>query len=247
MNDPEFYIGYLPKAPQGLARQIRRTVIALAAAAIVIGLALVLGQAPFPAATFEFGQYRDFNGVYIGDPYPSLLDRHGARHLLVAPGKHGFAPPAGFDGMRVSLRGSRIYRDGNQMIEVIPDSLAVQQGGMPECAPAWTDLGAVSLTGEIVDTKCFFGVMNPGQGKVHRACAVRCISGGIPAGFLARDRAGHGVVLLLNGSDGRRLNREVLDIVGVPVRIDGRLAKAADTYVLRTEPSRIRRLGEEER
>ena len=27
---------------------------------------------------------------------------------------------------------------------------------------------------------CFLGVMKPGRSKPHRACAVRCISGGIP-------------------------------------------------------------------
>jgi hypothetical protein len=29
----------------------------------------------------------------------------------------------------------------------------------------------MTLTGEIVDSKCYLGVMNPGQGKVHRDCA----------------------------------------------------------------------------
>jgi len=33
--------------------------------------------------------------------------------------------------------------------------------------------------GEIVDSKCL-GVMTPGQLTTHRACAIRCISGGIP-------------------------------------------------------------------
>jgi len=40
--------------------------------------------------------------------------------------------------------------------------------------------GEFDLVGEIVDSKCYFGNMNPGNGKVHRDCAVRCMSGGIP-------------------------------------------------------------------
>jgi len=42
-----------------------------------------------------------------------------------------------------------------------------------------TSLGTQTLVGEIVDSKCFLGVMNPGQLTTHRACAIRCISGGV--------------------------------------------------------------------
>ena len=46
-----------------------------------------------------------------------------------------------------------------------------------------TDLDTFTLIGEIVDSKRYLGVMNPGNGKVHRDCAVRCLSGGIPPIF----------------------------------------------------------------
>ena len=36
-------------------------------------------------------------------------------------------------------------------------------------------LGPVELTGEIADSKCWLGVMNPGEGTVHRDCARRCL------------------------------------------------------------------------
>ena len=62
-----------------------------------------------------------------------------------------------------------------------------------------TDLGVTVLTGELVDTKCYYGVMRPAVGKVHRACAVRCLSGGIPPGLLVRDREGNATVVLLSG------------------------------------------------
>ena len=38
----------------------------------------------------------------------------------------------------------------------------------------------MDVKGEIVDPKCFFGVMKPGEGKPHKDCAIRCILGGIP-------------------------------------------------------------------
>ena len=64
------------------------------------------------------------------------------------------------------------------MLEMTEGSLQVigdGAGGNPSYQP----LGAVTLTGEIVDSKCFLGVMNPGNLKPHKACAIRCISGGI--------------------------------------------------------------------
>ena len=79
--------------------------------------------------------------------------------------------------------------------------LEVKAGSLRAAGPARAallpvaDLGTVTLTGEIVDTKCHFGVMKAGEGKVHRECAVRCISGGAPPGFLARDRSGEARLL----------------------------------------------------
>jgi hypothetical protein len=102
-------------------------------------------------------------------------------------------------------------------------------------------LGSVSLAGEIVDTKCHFGVMNPGSGKVHRDCAVRCISGGIPPGLLVRDRDGNLQTVLLAGTGGRELHRELLDYIAEPVRVRGTLLRSAGFLVLRVDPSTITR------
>jgi hypothetical protein len=92
-----------------------------------------------------------------------------------------------------------------------------------------------------VDTKCHLGVMNPGQGKVHRECAVRCISGGAPPGFLVRDANGETRLLLLTGADGRALGREVLDFVAEPVTIRGQLVKLGTTLILKSEPRNFHR------
>ena len=83
------------------------------------------------------------------------------------------------------------------------------------------ELGTVQLTGEIVDSKCYFGVMNPGNGKVHRDCAARCISGGVPPAFLVRDASGHAETLLL-----ANWKRELLNHIAEPVTIRGRLVRS---------------------
>jgi hypothetical protein len=100
--------------------------------------------------------------------------------------------------------------------------------------------GTSTLIGEIVGSKCYFGVMNPGTGKVHRDCAVRCIRGGLPPAFLVRNGDGEATVLLLQGSDGRQINQEVLDRVAEPLQIGGQVIRSGDTLILRAEPSTFR-------
>src|SRR6266513_1903853 len=82
-------------------------------------------------------------------------------------------------------------------------------------------LGQQTLVGEIVDSKCYLGVMNPGQLTTHRACAIRCISGGIPPVLLVRQKDGPAIYLLLVSADGKPVNRQVLNMVAEPVEITG--------------------------
>jgi len=239
MPRDEFYVGYLPRAPRVLARRVARIVAAVVALTVVIALALVFAQQPFPRATFEFGTYRDFAGWLESRPYPALLvprpgaadgQPHHSRYLLVAPGKHGAGPDVqNFLNRSVHLRGSLIYRDNLAMIELLPGSLApqtlAQAGRFPDTA-----LGEADLTGEIVDSKCFLGVMNPGRTKVHRDCAARCIAGGIPPMLITAD-----ATYLLTGRDGRKLNSEVLDFIGETVQVHGRLVQDGETLTLQID------------
>jgi hypothetical protein len=194
---------------------------------VAIGVVLVFTQAPFTASVFEYQQYRDYKGVLIDWPYPMLIS--GAdRFLLVDPGKHG-ASTNGLAGKTVELKGALIHRGTDRMLELLPSSLrAIADSGASETR---LELGEMALTGEIVDGKCYLGVMNPGNGKVHRDCAARCISGGIPPAFVVRDASGESHTLLLVGDDGRKLHREILDYVAEPVRISGRLSRVGSTLV----------------
>jgi hypothetical protein len=105
-------------------------------------------------------------------------------------------------------------------------------GKQGEAVPPSEDLGEMQLTGEIVDSKCFFGVMNPGAGKVHRDCAARFISGGIPPAFLVRDSSGNVVTLLL-----AHWKRDLLDHIdiGEPVTVRGHLVRSAGRLTLYQE------------
>ena len=238
----EFYIGYAPRPPRGIARTILRAVIAVNALAVAVAGVLVSAQQPFPRTVFEFQQYRDFRGTMEMKPYPALLIGHPggkeySRYLLVAPGKHGAeAEVRSFEGKTVSLRGSLIYRGGQTMLEVAPGSVKEQLGVPLEVAEM--NLGDVVVRGEIVDSKCYLGVMNPGQTKVHRDCAARCISGGIPPALVTSD----GLYLLVGG-DGRPLRSEVLEWVGETIEVRGNVRRSGESLILRAEPADFRRVS----
>jgi len=230
----EFYIGYAPRPPRGIARTIFRAVIALNVFGAAVAGLLVFAQQPFERSVFEFQQYRNFTGMMEMKPYPALMvehpgDKEYSRYLLVAPGKHG-AKVGSFEGKTVGLRGSLIYRGGQTMLEVAPGSVR-EQPGVP------VEVADVNL-GEIVDSKCYLGVMNPVQTKVHRDCAARCISGGIPPALVTSD----GLYLLVGG-DGRPLRSEVLEWVGETIEVRGDVRRSGESLILRAEPADFRRVS----
>jgi hypothetical protein len=146
---------------------------------------------------------------------------------------------AAYVGKSVRLRGKLIYRDDQKMIVLSRGSIAVL-GEPQQNQVAPKNLGEFDLVGEIVDSKCYLGNMNPGNGKVHRDCAVRCLSGGIPPVFATNDFNGSRAVLLLTGRNQKRLPREAfLDRIAQPMRIRGRVTQTGDTLLLETESSAI--------
>ncbi|MBI1789464.1 MAG: hypothetical protein HYR60_18160, partial [Acidobacteria bacterium] len=227
MNGP-FYIGYLPQAPPAVASIIRRTVMGLMALVLIVALVLVFAQEPFPAASFEYGLYRDFEGVVEERPYPALLvpsETGFSRYWLVAPGKHGAsAEVMALNGSLVRLRGQRIYRGPDAMLELEANSVRAAGRAPSGSLPETTRVGPVNLAGEIADSKCYFGVMNPGRGKVHRGCAARCLSGGIPPVLVSGDRT-----YVLTGPDGQPIGGRLLDLVAQPVELQGELFHASGT------------------
>jgi len=234
MSENDFYIGYLPKSPESQGRFTKRIVIVLILLVIVVVSALIFGQERLPVANFEFGTIRHFEGTIELSPYPTLAspDR---RYLLAAPGKHGADQLVrDFTGKNVSLDAKRIFRDGRTMLEVMPGSVK-NAGGPSSPAPLDVELGNVSLIGEIVDSKCYTGVMNPGRGKVHRDCAARCISGGIPPLFLAKNNKGDAELYELADRDGKPVGKEILPMVAQPVTIEGKAFRRGSTLMLYAE------------
>ena len=242
----EFYVGYLPKAPSATARKMKVVIVVLFAAATTCAIGFAALQRTYARSFFESGKERTFDGVIEASPYPTLLSSPDAangsplRYLLVANGKHGAdSQVATYVGKSVRLRGRLIYRDDQKMIALAAGSIAVL-GDAQQNQVAPKNLGEFDLVGEIVDSKCYLGNMNPGNGKVHRDCAVRCLSGGIPPVFATNDFNGSPAVLLLTGPNKKRLPREAfLDRVAQPMQIHGRVIQIGNTLLLETESSAI--------
>jgi len=246
----DFYIGYLPTMPKSLARIIKIFVVLAFAAAISLPVVLWFGQKPFAKSVFEFGTVKDFEGTIEARPVPFLLvekpeKNNGLpafeRFPLVASGKHGFNAD-GFDQRRVKLKGTLVYRDNLQMIEVSEDPVEKTSESLFPVQEKPESLGKFTLQGEIVDSKCYLGVMNPGQSKPHRDCAAACLRGGIPPLFIVKDLSGNVSELWIISDKGESLTEEILDFVAEPLEISGEISRTGNQLFFKINPQQIKRL-----
>lgn len=232
-SDP-FYVGYLPAAPAVTARFVRRVVISVGVIVLGAGVWFAIALPYFGAGEFEFGRVRTFEGTLQCDSTPRLgVGR--TDYLLVGAGKHGVPPELCGEGdARATIAGTLIRRDGRELIEVETVKL-----GERVTPPPRIELGRFTLSGEIVDSKCYFGVMNPAEGRVHRACAELCLRGGIPAVLVARDRSGAIIHVVLSG-EGSSNNEKLLPWVGEPVEVSGEVTRVGRWLTMKPEFGSLR-------
>jgi hypothetical protein len=263
----EFYIGYAPPMPPHIARFVKRAVLTVVAGVPLAASLIAIGHVRLDGGTFEYGRPRTIAGVITARPYPAIRleprttpgEEAGGHQwaLLVAPGKHGagaLATP--FDGQRVTLDGTRIQRGGAVMFEVAPGTIAANPNPRKPSVAVQPETAAgtsITLRGEIVDSKCFLGVMVPGEGKTHKDCASLCLRGGIPPAFVVRDREGRTALLLLVSESGgslaghaaaSRLAGEPIEVTGViEEEITPTATRQRGWRMLRTNPSTWRPLA----
>jgi len=241
-HNDDFYIGYKPRTSPALAGKRRVFSYALSIFAAICGALLAWGQGGFSDAAFEYGNVQEFEGRLAAGPYPVLhLDgKEGAGpHLLVDVGKRGVRQEIdSLDGQRVRTSGQLIYRDEGRMIE-----LSDRIEGAGSASPILEEISAGhhTLIGEIVDNKCYLGVMKPGTGKPHRSCAARCISGGVPPSLLVKGSDGSSRLLLLSDEDGQPMGPEILGLVAQPVSVTGAVSKRDGLWYIQAASEDIRR------
>jgi hypothetical protein len=132
----EFYIGWMPKAPDSFARWIKKYLFGLSLIVIVIGVLLALSQKKFDTGTFEFGRLTEVKGIYFDKPVPNIKVVNGTdiwhnyNYItipLIGYGKHGA------DGIiseiekeknttlsrkEVTLKGTLLYNDGKLLMQM---------------------------------------------------------------------------------------------------------------------------------
>ena len=245
-KDP-FYVGYLP-LPTTLKSMVRVFIAAGVFGAIAMAFVIAPQQQDPGTGQWDTSTTFAIEGhlsvkpypiVYVDDPKSTFASR---AVILVSGMKFGAAEQtAAFDGKRVRAKGHFITRQGRGVFELSGDEDAVVVLSDESTEPRVESLGEHELVGEITDSKCFLGVMKPGFGKTHRACAVRCISGGIPPIFVTRDEAGKATIYLLTDGERGAINEAVLPYVSEPVEVRGRLERHGDLLVYAIDPDRIAR------
>ncbi|MBO0932317.1 hypothetical protein [Fibrella aquatilis] len=258
-NDPDFYIGWQDTAPPASARVVRWVVVGLCMLVPLLAGVLVGQQRGFSTAVFEYGQPTTLTGQLIRYPVPFLrisVKNSPAsaprfeRVLLIGYGKHGADSTldslerkyGSLSGKQLTIRGTSIHYDNHAALELTDGVGALLRVLTPKNLPAAPPvqlLGPVTAQGEIVDPKCFLGVMKPGDGRPHRSCAVRCIAGGIPPLFWVRNPIGRETAYLLTGPSGEPINGQVLNNVGQLIRLTGQVEQADNWLIMKLETGQL--------
>jgi hypothetical protein len=263
MDNNEFYIGWQPKASAANARFIRGVIVILLLIMLVVAILLAVQQRKFSTGQFEFGRLTEVKGLYQRLPVPAVKvmtskDAVGNSGFITIPlvgyGKSGAEgviaelekqSGTSFDQKEVVFRGTLIYNDGKTLLQIDRhDHPMVRVAAAKTPIPViQKQLGTVELTGEILDPKCYFGVMKPGQGKPHKDCAVRCIEGGISPVFWVRNDIGESMYYLLLDEQGKKMNTELKDYVADPVSLTANAVQYDDWILLYVKKGSIRRTG----
>ncbi len=242
MENDDFYIGYNDQQPNSIMKFVKSKVFIIGAIIIVAALIFGFSQNTSNNGSFELGSLTEIEGVLHETPYPilrmNLADNTTKDVLLLGYGKMGaekgleeIANGTAYQNLKLKVKGTLIYYDGKTLFQLEPnlkEKYEVLGTAKKEQQLSKTALGSISLTGEVIDPKCYFGVMKPGRGKIHRSCGIRCISGGIPPVFITFNENGESNYFLITDKDGKPANQMVLDYVGKTSVLKGELVQVGD-------------------
>jgi len=253
MFNNEFYIGWMPEAPHSFARHIKKVIVALLILAIIAGILLAITQKKFGTGQFEFGRLTNITGVYFKGPVPGIKVMNGKDWLgrasyitipLIGYGKFGAdgimldlekQKHIDLNQKEITLKGTLLYNDGKLLMQIdAADNplVSINKTIGENILPVQKELGEQTILGEIVDPKCFFGVMKPGEGKPHKDCAIRCISGGIPPVLKVTNKEGEANYYLIVGAHGEKMGQAVKEFVATPVAIKAKVIAYDDWVIL---------------
>jgi hypothetical protein len=85
---------------------------------------------------------------------------------------------------------------------------------------AMKEMKEVTITGEIIDTKCYVTGMMGGRGEEHKQCAIDCIKGGLPVGIV-EDKTDKVYVLVPKSPGKKGANEELVKYAAERVKLTG--------------------------
>ena len=257
MNDKkEFFVPYIKGSLGKRTRKNTRLFVVILILIVLCG-ALVFGfsQNKFKNSTFELTSETTISGIYNENPYPMLRVKLSANEykniLLIGFGKSDASPfleklmaeHSHLIGKEISISGNLIYYNGKTLLQITNEDNIVLIDKKIRELPAPESIGMHMLTGEIVDPKCYFGVMKPGKGKIHKSCAILCISGGIPPVFVSSNEDATVKYFLVTDINRNAIQEDVLEHIGEPIEVAGEVEKFGDWYILKIDPTSIKNLG----
>lgn len=232
-DDRGFYVGYLA-APPAHARFVRRVILALMWLCVILAGVSAWAMRHPGRGVWDTGAARQWEGVLRDEPYPMLETEDGVL-LIVRAGKFGAQDrTAPLAHRKVRIRGYALEREGRRMIELSDevDAIEAVSGDGYFLGNAF-DLGAVTLRGEIVDSKCYLGAMKPGDGKGHKPCATLCVGNGIPPMLVVHREGGAKEYYIVTTDDFGAASEMVTPYLGEPVEVRGRVVERGGVRFVR--------------
>jgi hypothetical protein len=242
-ND-DFFVGYL-STPERLAAFYKILSPILILVFIAFGIWFSQSQSAAGKGVWDLSGESTISGYLTVDPYPVIHyvgdDKRSV--ILVQQGKisaNSAAKP--FDNQWVSISGFAIARGDWSMLELSPESEFSISENQTSVDFKPNPMGDIVLKGEIIDSKCFLGVMKPGSGKAHRACAAMCLRGGMPPMFVVTNPEGEKFGYMLMHANGDSASLDLAQDVGLPVTLKGALERRGDMLYIRYDATSITRL-----
>ncbi|MDW3191356.1 MAG: hypothetical protein R8G66_03300 [Cytophagales bacterium] len=241
----EFYIGWQDEAPKGFQKAALIFFAVVSMSAIAFAGFFSRAEKGFVDSYFDFGNLTEVSGHLVMVPAPALLTEEDGKIKtipLVGFGKFGAGPvlepfqsklSGNISNYKVTIRGTYFeYQDKRWMELTEGENSLIDFEATALRNRKISQNGSVTLSGEIVDPKCFFGVMNPGTKAVHRSCARRCISGGIVPVLAIRENGEFVDYYMLEDTSMEDIYQDILPFVGLPITISGDVTAYDDWKVL---------------
>lgn len=259
-TEKQFYIGWQENMPKAQKKSVKAFVIGIFIALPILAFLIIYAQRGFNDHIFELGKSTELTGIYHSRPVPILeIEPHkeskiiSPHILLVGFGKFGAEgiiktmeeEHGNLNGRKITIKGTLIQGDGKTVLELTKKARSLLEVHNQKALPIAPkeSLRAITLEGEILDPKCYFGVMKPGEGKIHKSCAIRCISGGIPPVLRSISTQQQKEFYVLLGEKGEKINKEILDKIAENIRVSGKSAKLNGWNYLYINPADIRMMN----